>query len=118
MFKLTNGNVKAVCSRIGNSPAIAMQHYAQVTDADFNEATKMSVISQAEDALQKALQTGTESGCTESHKCCTDIDATLCECDTKPQDETICDNKTNDIHWAVRDLNPRLPACKAGALAN
>ncbi len=65
-----------------------MMHYAQVTDADFNEAAKMSVISQAEDALQKALQTGAESRCTESHEQPNDLDVTLCGCETKPQDAT------------------------------
>ena len=41
LFKMTNGNVKAVCSWIGNSPEIAMQHYAQVTEADIQEAAKI-----------------------------------------------------------------------------
>ncbi len=42
LFKLTNGNVKAVCTWIGNSPEVAMQHYAQVTEADMKEAAKLT----------------------------------------------------------------------------
>ena len=44
LFKITGGNVKAVCEWIGNSPEVAMTHYAQVTDADRKEAAKISVI--------------------------------------------------------------------------
>ena len=38
LFKMTNGNIKAVCSWIGNTPEVAMKHYAQVTEADLKEA--------------------------------------------------------------------------------
>jgi integrase len=53
LFKMTNGNVKAVCSWIGNSPEVAMQHYAQVTEADLQEAAKMSLLNDAENMMQK-----------------------------------------------------------------
>ena len=39
LFKLTNGNIKAVCDWLGNSPLVAMKHYAQVTDEDFESVT-------------------------------------------------------------------------------
>ena len=44
LFKLTNGNVKAVCSWLGNSPEVALKHYAQVTDSDMKSALKMAVL--------------------------------------------------------------------------
>lgn len=105
LFKETNGNIKAVCSWLGNSPAIALQHYAQTTEADFKEAAKNKILNQAEDALQKALQTGAESCRTEPRTCCTDIDVTLCEFDTKPQDATACNDMQKDGNWALLDLN-------------
>ena len=59
LFRLTNGNVKAVCSWIGNSPAVAMQHYAQITESDMAEAAKMSLINDAEKMVQNTVQTVT-----------------------------------------------------------
>ncbi len=56
LFKMTNGNIKAVCSWIGNSPKVALEHYAQVTEADIQEAAKMSLLNDAEDRAQEAAQ--------------------------------------------------------------
>jgi integrase len=56
LFKMTNGNIKAVCSWIGNSPKVALEHYAQVTEADLKEAAKMSLLSDGEKAAQNAAQ--------------------------------------------------------------
>ncbi len=53
LFKMTGGNVKAVCSWIGNTPAVAMQHYAQVTEADIQEAAKMTLLNDAENMVKK-----------------------------------------------------------------
>ena len=53
---MTNGNVKAVCSWIGNSPKVALEHYAQVTEADLQEAAKMSLMNDAESQTEKAAQ--------------------------------------------------------------
>lgn len=105
LFKMTNGNIKAVCNWIGNTPAVAMMHYAQVTEADFNEAAKTAIITQAEEALQNPMQTGTESGRTESHELPDDPDVTLCGCETKPQNATECDNMQKDRKWAIQDSN-------------
>lgn len=105
LFKETNGNIKAVCSWLGNSPAIALQHYAQTTEADLKEAAKKKILNQAEDALQKALQTGAESGCTELHEQPSDLDVTLCGCETKRQDATGCNSIQKDGNWALLDLN-------------
>ncbi len=52
LFKLTGGNIKAVCEWIGNSPLVALKHYAQVTEADMQEAAKISVLNNAENMLQ------------------------------------------------------------------
>jgi hypothetical protein len=52
LFKVTNGNIKAVCSWIGNSPKIALEHYIQVTEADLQEAAKMSLLNNGEKAAQ------------------------------------------------------------------
>ena len=54
LFKMTNGNVKAVCSWIGNSPQVALEHYAQVTEEDLQEAAKMSLL--GEGAAQNPAQ--------------------------------------------------------------
>ena len=35
LFQITNGNIKAVCNWMGDSPQVAVKHYAQVTDEDF-----------------------------------------------------------------------------------
>ena len=56
LFKMTGGNVKAVCEWIGNSPEVAMKHYAQTTEADMKEAAKMSVLNDAENTVQKRVQ--------------------------------------------------------------
>jgi integrase len=56
LFKMTNGNIKAVCSWIGNSPKVALEHYAQVTEADLKEAAKMSLLSDGEKAAQNTAQ--------------------------------------------------------------
>lgn len=56
LFKITGGNVKAVCNWIGNSPKIAMEHYAQVTEADMREAAKTSLLCHAEKAAHNPAQ--------------------------------------------------------------
>ena len=44
LFRMTGGNVKAVFTWIGNSPAVAMEHYAQLTEAGMRDVVKMSLI--------------------------------------------------------------------------
>ena len=68
LFKMTNGNVKAVCSWIGNSPKVAMEHYAQVTEADMKEAAKMSLLNDAENRTQKAAQNAAQYQAARSRK--------------------------------------------------
>ena len=55
LFKATGGNVKAVCEWIGNSPQVALKHYAQVTDADLKAAAKMTVLNDAEKRVQNRV---------------------------------------------------------------
>lgn len=112
LFRMTGGNVKAVCSWIGNTPGVAMQHYAQVTEADFNEAAKMSIIGHAEKALQKPMQTGADSPCTEPHERSDDLDVTLCECETKERNARLCNNMQEDRNWALLDLNKKSQVTK------
>ncbi len=52
LFIMTSGNVKAVCKWIGNSPKVALEHYAQVTEADLQEAARMSLMNDAEKVAQ------------------------------------------------------------------
>ena len=47
--------MKAVCAWIGNSPEVAMKHYAQVTDADLQEAAKMTVLNDAEQRVHNRV---------------------------------------------------------------
>ena len=121
LFKLTGGNVKAVCSWLGNSPEIAMIHYAQTTEADMTEAAKMAVLSEAEKRVQKSAHTTTETTGNDPQenqdKTFENKDKSF-NCGNLHDISEPCKNRTKNVHWAVRDLNPRHPACKAGALAN
>lgn len=80
LFKMTGGNVKAVCSWIGNSPEVAMQHYAQVTEADLQEAAKTSLLADAEKKVQDTVQTVPEPSRTEPQEDEGEIDANPCGC--------------------------------------
>lgn len=62
LFKMTNGNIKAVCSWIGNSPQVALKHYAQVTEEDLKEAAKMSLLGDPGGAAHNAAQHPAASG--------------------------------------------------------
>lgn len=56
LFRQTNGNIKAVCSWIGNSPAVALEHYHQLLEADMQEAARAEVMADAEAETEKAAQ--------------------------------------------------------------
>ena len=109
LFKMTNGNVKAVCSWIGNSPEVAMQHYAQVTEADLQEAAKMAVLNDAESVVQKRVQnpvqTTAESRRTESHEGNQKEDLIPCGCETNNDDATPCEKVQKTQKWALQDSN-------------
>jgi len=107
LFKMTNGNIKAVCSWIGNSPAVAMKHYAQVTEADLQEAAKMTLLDDAEKSMQNSMQTTAEQDRTEPHKSNTGSDVSPYECDTKKEKTKACDSVRNAGNWAGLDSNQR-----------
>lgn len=105
LFKMTGGNVKAVCSWIGNSPQVAMAHYAQTTEADMKEAAKMSVLNEAEKTVQNPVRPAMKSECNP-------VQDENQECDVTPDNFTglhqitgDCRNRTKDVHWAIQDLN-------------
>ncbi len=56
LFRITNGNIKAVCDWIGNSPEVAMRHYAQVTEEDFLDILEKTHQSAVAPGLQERLQ--------------------------------------------------------------
>jgi len=107
LFKMTNGNVKAVCSWIGNSPAVAMKHYAQVTEADLQEAAKMTLIKTAEKRVQNPVHTTAESPCTEPHESDLEVDVTPCVCESKHKKTVSCNSMQNTVQWAGLDSNQR-----------
>ncbi len=119
---MTNGNIKAVCSWIGNSPAIAMQHYAQITEADMKEAAEKAVILDAETVVQNTVHntvhTGAESSRKDSQEVTGERVISPCICGNKEEFAGACESVRNSSKWAVLDLNQRPPACRAGALAN
>jgi integrase len=109
LFKMTNGNVKAVCSWIGNSPAVAMQHYAQVTEADLQEAAKMTLLDDAKKRVQNPVQTTAELSRTESHKSNMDGDVSRCHCNTNDNYTTPCHTMQKPQEYARQDSNLRPP---------
>jgi len=106
LFKMTNGNVKAVCAWIGNSPEIAMQHYAQVTEADFQEAAKTSLLDPAEKRVQNRVQTTAEQGRTESHKDGDGSDVNPYICEDLRELANCCNSSQNKDLYPQGDSNP------------
>ena len=95
-----------------------MQHYAQVTEADLQEAAKMTVLDDAEKTVQKSVLTTAEQSRIESHESDMDGEISHCYCETNDNYATLCEGVQKGEKWAMQDLNLRHPACKAGALAN
>lgn len=102
LFKSTQGNIKAVCEWIGNSPEVAMNHYAQLTDADMKEAAEKAVI-------LKGLNRGLFSDETE----CNGVQdenkgntVTPCDSTNKEQFALACNDAQEGVKWAIRDSNP------------
>ncbi len=122
LFKMTNGNVKAVCKWIGNSPAVAMQHYAQLTESDMQEAAKTTLLNEAEkevqDKVHNQVQNTAEQSRTEPQEIPEPITVSPADCESKHELAGVCESVQNGKDWAVQDLNLRPPACRAGALAS
>ena len=108
---MTNGNVKAVCKWIGNTPAVAMQHYAQVTESDMQEAAKMTVLDDAEKRVQEEVQNQVQSTADSSgfvRKEPLEASAvTPDNCESKQEFATACESVQNVGKWAIRDSNAR-----------
>ena len=105
LFKITNGNVKAVCSWIGNSPAVAMQHYAQITEADIQEAAKTSLICHAEKRVQNVVQTTAAPARMASQEHQDSLGVSPYSCKSKQQFATVCETVQKHQKWAIQDLN-------------
>jgi hypothetical protein len=90
LFKLTGGNVKAVCAWIGNTPQVALNHYAQVTDADLKEAAKMALINDAEKGIHNHIHNNVDSSSTEPQEPIEHIDVTTCDCDNNQEFAGAC----------------------------
>ena len=109
LFKMTGGNVKAVCQWIGNSPAVAMTHYAQVTERYMQEAAKMSLLNEAEKEVQEEVQnqvhTAAESDSTGLHETSEPITVSPDDCDNNLQFAGACEMVQKDPEWAILDSN-------------
>ena len=106
--------MQVVCSWIGNSAAVARDHYLQVTDDHFARAGKM--VPEVE-AARKAARSASAGERTEAQS----------EKAPSPENHKNSGNcapvrpsarTKKTTHWAVRDSNPRHPRCKHGALTN
>ena len=67
-----------VCEWIGNSQLVAVKHYLQVTDADYQRATTHTASTDDESALQNPVQQAPKIGRNESQPGLTNI-ATMLE---------------------------------------
>jgi hypothetical protein len=105
LFKLTNGNIKVVCSWIGNSPEVAIQHYAQVTEADLKEAAMMSIIDDAEKRVQNPMQTTAEPSRTEPHESKHSNDVSFGCCKSNQCYAGVCETVQKHQKWAHLDSN-------------
>ncbi len=118
LFRITNGNIKAVCSWIGNSPEIALKHYAQLQESDLRQAAESVVLGQGEKTVQtevlnvvlevpkKVLNGTVQSGIDVYQK--KEGDAiNPYYCNTLHNLTQQNTNKTNFVQWAEVDSNHR-----------
>jgi integrase len=117
LFKMTGGNVKAVCSWIGNSPKVALKHYAQVTEADFQEAAKMTLLNNAEKRVQNRVQTTAAQSRKESQELQNKPVLSPYSCEAKRELATPCETMQKSIHSGRQDLNLRPLRPERSALA-
>ena len=98
--------IHEVCEYIGNSPVVAMAHYAQVTDDDRKKAAQYRTPTKADEKV--GLDLGLNSGEVErrpvqGHD--EGIDVTPDDCTTKDQFALACTDPQSTTEWAVQDLN-------------
>ena len=102
---MTGGNVKAVCQWIGNTPAVAMTHYAQVTEADLREAAKMTILNEAEKEVHNQVHTTAEQPRAEPHETLEPIAASPDDCESKLLFAGACETVQKGQEWAILDSN-------------
>ncbi|HML75422.1 MAG TPA: site-specific integrase [Anaerohalosphaeraceae bacterium] len=118
LFKMTGGNVKAVCSWIGNSPEIAMKHYAQICEADMKQAAEKAVLGNAEKKAKSEHQNSDHEHHkkhqhtpaeprTDSHESNEDIAVSSSAGEDLRNSANQYENKTKNIQWAEVDSNHR-----------
>ncbi|MGI6125317.1 MAG: tyrosine-type recombinase/integrase [Acetivibrionales bacterium] len=109
LFKLTGGNVKAVCTWLGNSPTVAMQHYAQTTEADLREAVRLSVLGDAKEAVQNPVhnpvQTQDADGREDPQETPYQTDENAVFCGEKRDFAEACETPQKGEKWAILDSN-------------
>jgi len=109
LFKSTGGNVKAVCSWLGNSPVVAMAHYAQVTEADMKLAAENTVLEKQEKGAENGGYNQYHPASEEAGKCPQDDleknDISPCDNSDLQQFAETCSMSQNEGDWAVQDLN-------------
>ncbi len=106
LFRKTGGNVKAVCTWLGNSPEIALQHYAQVTEEDIQEAAKMSLLEDAEKRVQNRVLTTIASSCTDLNNKKIDSNVSPYYCNANEKYATLCNVVQKDPEYPQGDSNP------------
>ena len=116
LFKLT-GNIKAVCTWIGNSPDVALKHYAQITEADQREAVKLSVLNSGKKrvqnpvhVVQNPVQIAAALNCKAPHEVEHEMPENLYFCDDKPEKTKARDSMRDTgflYHMGPLGLEPR-----------
>ncbi len=118
LFRITNGNIKAVCSWIGNSPEIALKHYAQLQESDLKQAAVSVVLGQGEkkvetEVLNKVLEVpekvlnGTVQSGIDVYQEKKGAAINPYNCNTLHADTQQYTFKTNFVQWAEVDSNHR-----------
>lgn len=116
LFKLT-GNIKAVCTWIGNSPDVALRHYAQITEADQREAVKLSVLDSGKKrvqnrvhVVQNQVQFGTAGNGVDLHEWQEGMAENRCFYVNNPHKAKACDSERItglSLPMGPRGLEPR-----------
>lgn len=99
------GNLRAVCTWLGHSEQIALKHYQQLTDADYRDAVKKTVIDEAEKRVHDRVHDNAVCDGTGRNGSKKEDDVNPCGDGTKPQDTEAYQGVQNDHQWAILDLN-------------
>lgn len=103
------------CAWIGNSKAVAMRHYLQVTEADYAKAAGPG------EAVQNPVQHVHAGNCTQAHVIFTDEPQTS-EVEAVSSDVQLCAAECTEAEkvgeWAVLDSNQRPSHCNCDVLAD